>query len=94
MISLGRASDHHSPEVAQGRRFALCRSHAHRPRTAAIAAIALAACSKTAAPVSSAFTLHYHARERLLRLDGAVASGAVETSAASSTKDGFGAIYR
>src|SRR5712691_5372698 len=64
------------------------------PFATAIAAIALAACSKTTPPASPAFTLHYHrAASDYSGWTAQVASGAVETSAASSTKDGFGALY-
>ena len=45
-------------------------------------------------PTSSAFTLHYH--RALADYSGwnvAVSAGAAETSASSSTTDGFGAIY-
>src|SRR5712691_1062074 len=64
------------------------------PFATAIAAIALAACSKTTPPASPAFTLHYHrAASDHSGWTAQVASGAVETSAAASTKDGFGALY-
>src|SRR5712692_1081731 len=62
----------------------------------ALAAALFASCSKNSGPpaVTPAFTLHYH--RALADYDGwtvAVTGGAVETSATSSTKDGFGAVY-
>jgi pullulanase-type alpha-1,6-glucosidase len=69
----------------------------HRSRfLLALAAALFASCSKNSgpAPATPAFTLHYH--RALADYDGwtvQVTGGAVETSATSSTKDGFGAVY-
>ena len=60
----------------------------------AVALIGLVACSKSSPPVSPAFALHYHrALSDYSGWTAQVSGGAVETSAVSSTKDGFGAVY-
>jgi pullulanase-type alpha-1,6-glucosidase len=53
-----------------------------------------AGCGKSAPPASPAFTLHYHrALSDYAGWTIQVSGGAVESSATSSTRDGFGAVY-